>query len=450
MIVIIATGLFAMRRLPWVDDARLSYDSIRYYAGAESILQRGVYQDLDGRPQRQWPPGMSLLYAFLSAATRLDPVRLVPIVNAAAFILTVSAFAMLVRLAGVRWWLGALSVAAVAWNGLYLSMQNKMWSELPSIALFIVTLLFLANALRRDARAGRWISLALVTTAGCIMFRYAFLALIPVLMLVAILDRRWIAAMAALLTPIPTLAAVFLLGASRGNRAFDLQAVQLHEFRSAIVAVGEQMFPRLLGGVAVVVLIVAAGFVIPLIFARTTGPGAAREVIGLTLLWTIAYTAFLLVAQMLISPQPIVDLRMLLPLYFTLVLAVAVSCEIAFREHRMIAVFLMASLLSASLRAGRFALFTIGRKGEVRNCVPRQWYVDAIRNAAPQGSIGSNAQGTVWLALRRPISTMADADTMIWIDSARACEGAVDLFAPRPSGSVERRNGLVILTRGVP
>jgi len=51
---------------------RLTYDSYRYLAGAESIINSGGYLDIAGNPQRVWRPGTSLLLASLMAVPGLQ------------------------------------------------------------------------------------------------------------------------------------------------------------------------------------------------------------------------------------------------------------------------------------------------------------------------------------------------------------------------------------------
>ncbi|HEV7765982.1 MAG TPA: hypothetical protein VGQ76_13340, partial [Thermoanaerobaculia bacterium] len=101
-VVIVAVGLITVQHYARSPFASLSFDSIRYYAGAESILANGRYLGLDGHPQQHWPPGMAILYAAASRVAGRDALTLVSAVNTSAYVLTITALALLLYRTNVR------------------------------------------------------------------------------------------------------------------------------------------------------------------------------------------------------------------------------------------------------------------------------------------------------------------------------------------------------------
>ncbi|HEX8620036.1 MAG TPA: hypothetical protein VF911_20820, partial [Thermoanaerobaculia bacterium] len=262
-IVITCAGFWSMARLRWDTQARLSYDSVRYYAGAISIAASGRYLDLDGTPQQVWPPRIPLLYAALSRITGRDPLAFVPLVNGFAYLFTMAALFLLGRISGMRWWTVALVMAAIGWNSHYASMQNKLWSEPVTLALLVVTLACAAAALRNPERASYLIVAACAAAAAAITMRYAAVAVVPVLMVVALMARRPWLALAPLATPLPLLLTLSALGASQEKRSIALQAIPWLSNGIASLELADQFVPQrftfAVGGIVAILLWVGAG-----------------------------------------------------------------------------------------------------------------------------------------------------------------------------------------------
>jgi hypothetical protein len=442
---VLAVGLLYIAFMPWELDARLSFDAVRYYAGAESILETGRFTDLDGGPQQQWPPGVSLLYAMLSAVTGADALALVPTVNVVSYVLLVAALAWLVWLSGLEWWIAAAGLAVVALNGFYLSMHNKLWSEPPSLAMLVVAILCLAVSAHVPRHANAALAGACLAAAAAIMTRYAFLALVPLIVVFALATRRRVMVVAALLTPLPTVLALTLLGASRGKRALAVQSVPWGENAPALVALGDQVFPARWLGWGAAVLFVVLCIAVPLVVALRAERSVARTSALVAFGWTISYSLFLPFTQAVVVPPPVIDLRMLFPLYAGAMIGLAASGELAARgRSRVVAVLLTLPLALAGARAARATIHAIGKKPPAMACVSRTAYVDAIRAAAPRGTVATNASATVWLALRRPVLRGGPAESIVWIDPARACPHVVEDDAfPRPAGEADQRGLLV-------
>jgi hypothetical protein len=168
-----------------------------------------------------------------------------------------------------------------------------------------------------------------------------------------------------------------------------------------------------------------------------------RHVLIVALLWCVAYAVFLPFAQMVSVPSFALDLRILTPLFAGLVIVAAASADAAMRERRrLLAIVLLLPLVLAAARGAKVMLAP--HPQPVADCVSRSWYVDAIRRAAPTGTIVSNAQGTVWLALRRPVLARGAAETYVWIDPAIACSPVVEEPGAPPPAGVRGERGLVI------
>nr|MDQ3283550.1 hypothetical protein [Acidobacteriota bacterium] len=432
-VLITCAGFWSIAHLRWDPQARLSHDSIRYYAGAVSILESGRYTDIDGKPQQFWPPGLSLLYAALSRLTGRDPLMLVPLVDCTAYLLTMTALFLLGRIAAMRWWVVAIMMAAVAWNSHYISMHNKMWSEPLGVTLLVVTLCCAIGALRFPHRAIPFLVAACAAAAAAVMLRYAFVAVVPVLMAVALLARRPWLALSPLLAPAPALLAMSLLGASRGNRTVAVQSVPWTENVAETLRLADQFLPQRLtlgvGGVLVILLWIGAGVA----FAFRARGRAGADALRVALLWCAAYAAFLPFAQMFMVPSFPLNLRILTPLYVGLVIVTATAIEAAISHRRNVAVLLALPLAITVARAARLVVAPPPLRSF--QCMDRQWYIDALRRQRPAGTIASNAQGTVWLALRRPVLSEPPAQTYIWIDPRIACEGVVEnATVPMPAG----------------
>lgn len=447
-LLVAAIGLLNLSRQPQAAPERLSYDGVRYYAGAISILETGRYLDLDGEPQQIWPPGLSLLYAGLSSVTGDDPTRHVRGVGMVSYLAMMTALYAAARLLTLRWWTTALLLSTVGWNGFYLSVHDKLWSEPPALPLLIGALLCVLAAAQMPRRAGRLLAAACVLLSIAMVFRMAAVAAVPLVFVAAIALRRWAIAALVLLTPVPTLIAMSLLGASRGNRDFRLQPIAWEQHAHAYSSLGEQFLPNAFGGamalVPLVILILAA------VAARFPLDDRGRAVAGAAV-WTATYAAFLPVTQLLAAPPPIVDLRMLLPLFPPLVLAACAALDLAVEHRRLFPAALLATILLVStIRAGRYVAATM-TSGPIRSarraCVSREWYISTIRRMDPRGTIVTNAPGTVWLALRRPVRTTGPADTTIRIDARTACPSVVDYPEMGSHGNVHTQNGLSITTR---
>ncbi|MFP5245886.1 MAG: hypothetical protein ACLGH0_04255, partial [Thermoanaerobaculia bacterium] len=133
--VVVLLGCVHVLLLPRDEQARLSYDALRYLAGAESLLAEGKYLDVDGRPQQVWPVGTSLLYAALAKVSGAAPMSLVGLIDIVAYLITAIACIVIASATRMRAPIAVMFVAAVMCNGVVLSMHNKLWSDPLALAL---------------------------------------------------------------------------------------------------------------------------------------------------------------------------------------------------------------------------------------------------------------------------------------------------------------------------
>jgi hypothetical protein len=450
--VVMTAGIAHVWLLPSDVQARLSYDSFRYLAGTESIVEQGRYLDLDGTPQQVWPAGMSLLYAGLWRVTGAPPLELVRWVDLAAYLVLVLSCLGIASLAGMRPAIALAMLAAIVCNGVIVSMQNKLWSDPPGLALLSAMLLALLAAATRPRRAAAFLSAAWALAAAAIMLRYAMLATIPLLMLVALLVRRRLFAVAAPLAAVPAVLAMVTFGASKGSRTFGAQPMPWGDDVQALFRLADQVFPTRAGGAIALAAFVLLCLAAPVVLACRRDPedvpDAARVALRIAAAWTGGYALFLPIAQFLAYPSFALDTRIFAPLYLGAIIATAAACELLARRRHAAALLLALPLLFAGGRALRYTVTGIHRVPEVRPCTSREEYIAALRSLAPSGLLVSNAQGIVWYALRKPVFAPPfpiTPVTEVWFDPARACKDIIEREMPRPVGGTPGR-ALVIAT----
>jgi hypothetical protein len=392
--------------------AAFSYDSFRYLAGAESIASHGAYLDLDGTPQHTWPPGTSLIYAGASRVTGLSAEKLVPGINLIALLVTLFAFWRILEVARVRWWIAVVAFAGLALNGVFLSEMTKLWSDPIALALFVAMLWCLATESFVAAN---------IVAAVAVVFRFAMVATLPVLLVAALMSRRrrWM--------PFVTGVAMLLFVLATRGRAGVMQPLQLRANWNAFCELAAQMVPSVL-------VVIAVTIVIPLLVASST-----RAVL-LALTWIISYISFLVIAQALAAPSFTTDLRILFPLYPAMLLSAAAAAQSA--RGRAVAIALTFVVGIGALRGAHYVVGSLRSRPAAQQCVAGEAFVAQIRKVAGNApSIATNAQGLVWYALRRPTyrlghSTPPPNAFILWIDPATACASSIDdADAPR-QGSV--------------
>lgn len=348
--LILGLGLFHVLRLPApAEPSHLSLDGRQYLAGAESILHDGHYRDVEGKPQQIWPPGTSLLYAGASRMTGLPPIALAICIGALCYVTLALACIGIVEVAEIRTPVAAAMLAAILCNGVIVSMQNKLWSEPPALACIGLLVLALTAAIQRPARAAPLLAAACVLAAAAILFRYAMVPAIPVVMIVAVVLRRRVFALAAPLAIVPTLLALNLLGASRGERTFAWHGTFWRRNAEDVMVLVDQVFPVRLGVTAAILFAVCC-LIVPIAVDR-------RGATLVAWLWAAGYAAFLPLAQSTATPSFFLEARLLSPLYIGAILTTAAAAETAARQRSRLALAALAlPLLLAAVRAVRYTI----------------------------------------------------------------------------------------------
>ena len=101
--IALAIGIGSWSRLPHAGLPTLSYDGFRYLAGAYSLRDHQGYRDIDGSPQRVWPPGTSFLYAAVSRLTGRPPENLPGAIDLCSYVIAMFAFAAALAMTVRRW-----------------------------------------------------------------------------------------------------------------------------------------------------------------------------------------------------------------------------------------------------------------------------------------------------------------------------------------------------------
>jgi hypothetical protein len=407
--VVLAVGVGSWSRLPHGGLPTLSFDSFRYLAGAYSLRDHGAYRDIDGTPQRVWPPATSALYGALSAATRSAPEELPGAVGLTSYLIAMAALALLIGHTIRRVPVAALTFAAVAWNTFIISMTNKLWSDLPALACLCVVLALLAIRPPSPASIG---FAALVVAIG-VSFRYAMIAAIALPLWAA-----WRIRTRTIVIAVFAAAAVLLVALA--SRLTSAHSIQVADDMRALATLAGQILPAGYGGT----FIVASALAISIFLARRAVPAA--------IVWIGAYPLFLCVAQAIAEPSFAFDLRILIPLYPAVAVVIGSAADALFENRKAAGGFALATVLL--IASGRALHGLAASPAPPPACLSRETIVTLLQRLSLDGArISSNAQGLAWYALRRPVSaTPRPGDTFILIRASAVCPDIVESPAVAP------------------
>lgn len=415
IILALAIGIAGWARLPHGGLPSLSFDGFRYLAGAYSLRDHGTYRDIDETTQRVWPPGTSLLYAIVSRISGRAPEELPGAVGIAAYLITMAATAIALLATVRRGWIASVAFAALACNSFVVSMTNKLWSDPPALACFSVALALLIVA----KPSASTIAAATGVIALGISFRYAMIAaLVLPLWLAWRMRLRWF------LPAIGSCLVVILIVIA--TRMGGFRAPPLHEDVRALEALSAQLLPAQLGLAGFWILAAAIGTAVLY--------GDRRAAI--TGVWIAAYVVFLFVAQAIANPSFQLDLRILILLYPAIVIAIASAADSLLNAgRRQLATVLLAILVIGVIRA--LHGLVPQPAAERPSCVTREQVIaDLKKHHVDAARVASNAQGLVWYALRRPITTAPRAgDMIVMVDPRRVCDGIVETVLPAVQGT---------------
>ena len=376
----------------------LSPDSVRYVAGARSILEgRGfAYQDGAGRyrPITNWPP----LYPAVLALPGLAGVDALPaarVIDAVLFGLTLLMVGWLVRRRSGS--LGAALLAMAALAGVRTAFVNYVmaWSEPLFVGLTVAALIALTRHLERPSW-GRLL-LASLAAGAAFMTRYPGIGLVAAGSLALLLWRRggwWPrlrdgAAFGALAC-LP----VFLwmnrnveAGGSATGRRMAPRLIDVPHLLEGWETVRSWLVPARLTAELkpVVTYTLIAGAVtflaLPLLGRRKTaaaGPGPERpaRVIGPLLLFVAAYVGALIGAMTFVRPSCDLGTRYLYPILPVLIVVLTCAACDGLRPARGAPVARLVLIVAGLVFVGANLLQTVpwgGRGAGVRHRVPQQF-----------------------------------------------------------------------------
>jgi len=160
------------------------------YVALSYSLEQGRYHDeylLGAPPHGKYPPGMALWIAAIRqiAGPDLDAVRL-------GNLLLLALTATLIGSAVCRLdsaWLGVGAVAVTGFNPTLLQLTGQLYSEIPYIAL--ATFAIWATLIADQDPRRRWPLLASVSALAAFLTRLLGVALLPAILVWALLRRRW-------------------------------------------------------------------------------------------------------------------------------------------------------------------------------------------------------------------------------------------------------------------
>ncbi|MEA2163895.1 MAG: hypothetical protein QOK37_2022 [Thermoanaerobaculia bacterium] len=450
-------GIIEWHRLPSAPLDSLNYDGFRYLAGSWSLLDHGRYIDIGGDPQRTWAPGTSLLYAVLARVTGKRPEQLVTFVGLMSYLAILFALAATMRTTIRRWPLAAIGLAAIALNSGIVSLTNKFLSEPAALAFLSWALLMAIDAI--DKRSERRMVVAAFLFSLAIFFRFALIAAVPLALAAAFFASGRLRTLAlALLTPLPMMIALRVLAPGAHTATpFRITPLPFAEDWKGLAELASQIVPTRMGWIGVVLFVILIVIVAGAAIRSAGWVGAERGRREIALLlhsgWIILYTVFLLVAQWIwVSPAPVIDLRMLLPLYPSIVIVLVTGADrLMDRGPRSLAALGVIAVSIATARA--LHPFFDHRPQPAPACISRYDAVLSIERLRPAilgDDVVTNAQGLAWYALRRPVGRIRDAKTgslVIFVDGSKTCPYTVETIEVPRGGNIIARDGAVVIMR---
>lgn len=403
---------------------RFTYDSYRYLAGAESILQSGSYLDTNGEPQRVWPPGTSLLLAGIMLVTGLDYSKSTLVLSFISTLFASIALWTILQRAIVRQWLIVTAFSVFVLNIGLLSAQHKLLSDGMALALTLASLSCAIAAVNLPNT--RWYSLFLTAVALisiAIVFRFASLATVPVLCAVGLWcsfrkRSHWEAMFLPILSPALVLLCFVLLGVPvfGEGRVVGFQMIDLSDDFDGLLHIFNQFLPvRFMPESAALVLyflllVVAPGLSIIIIKEQKK-----RSTLAVLSMFHISFWVFVMLSQSIAAPSFTTDFRILAPLIPMSIVLLAVtadallSCEnLAKKAVSLFFVCVLAISAARTVRAATLNAF-VKETATSSQCISRQQLAEHIqRNVTADGvpAVLSNSQGQAWFALRTPIKPL--------------------------------------------
>lgn len=416
----------------------LNDDSIAYIAGARSILDGQGYREawlVSNGPVTHFPPGFPAALALLVFLTGLDPLRGARVLNSALFGLNVFLAGWLGwRMTGSRA-AGMFTAAATLLSSSLLYIHARAMSEPLYIFLTLLAFLVLDEYFKWIQSGAARASLLLVTL-GCLLAwaylaRYAALSLLATMLTGLLIlhgnwRKRWQDAALVVLSAFPWMLGWSVrnrvLGGSFTNRALGWHPVSFENWELGVATLAEFILPLnlwrkwllalpglfegflLAVGLALLAWVVYKGAPRFLRPAQSAMPGVLSFTNGL---YVLVYLAALVTTMTLFDPATRFQVRILSPIYISLLLLLASLGAWVWRRKtaawRVAVVFLAIGVLS--MFAYSQVHFAQGLHATGGALTSKKWFANvsaALEQVPPEVLILSNDPGVVYLYTGRP------------------------------------------------
>lgn len=410
----------------------LSFDGFRYLAAAESLLRSGNYLDISGKPLTTWPPGTSLLYAAASRISGSEPEALTFVIGAASYLAIATAVLSTLIFSISRWWLAVLAFSTLALNTFLVSSTTRLLSDLPALAVLSSLIALVIAGLTK--RRVSYVIAAAALLSLAVLFRFAMFAALPLVAIAGVfITRRLAGILPALLVPVPLAALMRVLAAGGHTTSpFALAPIPLRDDWNGLATLSWQIIPSKAGSTATVGLAICLFLVVlPALRRSATVSNSCTATLAVHIAWLISYGGFLVAAQA-ISGHPFqIDLRVLFPMYPSIIIVLATASDELLGQGKRIAGGLAIALLLLAVVRALHPVLVQRQPEPVGACVSRAEIVRSIRRLAPhiRGNVASNAQGLTWFALRRNVQRPQDTppdSLLVYVDPRGACQFTVE------------------------
>ena len=428
-----AAAAFALLLYATPQGLGLNDDSIAYIAGARSLLSGHGYRELwlvSAGYVTHFPPGFPGALAFISLLTGADPLRASRLLNGLLFGLNTFLMGWLaLRMTGSRI-LGLLTAALFILTPGLLRIHANAMSE--PLYVFFTLLAFLLLDVYFASRRRSWAWLA---AAGCViglayLTRYAALALLATgIAACLLLHDTWRGRITRSLVLLggflPWMAGWAirnrLVGGSLTNRALGWHPITPENIRLGLRTFSGFLVPvetlqlqllRVRGFFEIVLIVLALGllaWVLAVSFRRLLRPaeGAAVQPVALmNALYAFGYFLALAATMTFFDPATKFQLRILAPIFVSLLLLLAYGLYRVARPGRakQVTILLAGLLLAVSAFGQGMNLADLRRGGQVY--ANERWFdapaLAVLRDLPKDVIIHSNQPGVIYLYAGRP------------------------------------------------
>ncbi len=411
----------------------LNDDSIAYIAGARSILDGNGYREAwlaSNEPVTHFPPGFPAVLAFIGFVTELDPVRGARALNGLLFGLNIA----LTGWVGLRMTrsriAGILAAALTLLSSSLLYIHTRAMSEPLYIFLMLLLFLLLDHYFTRP-KIDYLVALGFVL-AWAYLTRYAALSLLATIIAVLlILHENWRerlkSAAVLVASAFPWIFAWSLrnrvVGGSFTNRVLGWHPIQPDNWELGVKTVADFIVPlrsvrsvlkQIPSSIEIILLLIGLALLIwvfvkglPRFFKPERAPHF--EVLPFTnALYVIAYLVLLITTMTLFDPATKFQVRILSPVFVSLLLLLMVLGTWFWRKKTMLwkpIVFLCAAgLLGMFASSQNLSVQDLRKGGDA--FAGERWFaseaIAALEKIPSDVLIISNEPGVVYLYTGRP------------------------------------------------